>query len=90
MADGWMGLGAGMGGGVFHAHTHTHTHMYVKDANHAKHGCLHVSGHLQFLYMYTCIHVWGNSPPCPKMPPDTPSLPAPSPELQGAQNTKIQ
>ena len=34
-----------------HAHMHICTHMHVK---HDQHGCLHVSGHLQFLYMYTC------------------------------------
>ena len=27
-------------------------HMHVK---HAKHGYLHVNGHLQFLYMYKCV-----------------------------------
>ena len=40
-----------------HTHTHTCTHMHVKHANHAKHGCLHVGSHLQFLYMYTCVYV---------------------------------
>ena len=68
-----------------HAHTHAHlctcmharTHMHVKHANHAKHGCLHVGGHLQFLYMYTCVyvrvhvHVWG----MPPMSPDAPDTP---------------
>ena len=80
--------------GVSHAHTHVHacTHMHVKHANHAKHGCLHVGGHLQFLYMYTCVYVrvhvrvWGDTPHAP----DTPHPPAPSPELKGAQNSKIQ
>ena len=101
MTDGWMGLGVGMGvWGVFHArmliHTYTCTHasmhMHVKHAKHAKHGCLHVGGHLQFLYMYKCacvhvhLHVCGDTP----MPPDAPYPPAPSPELQGAKNTKIQ
>ena len=40
-----------------HAHTCTYTcmHMHVKHDKHAKHGCLHVGGHLQFLYM--CMHV---------------------------------
>ena len=79
--------------GVSHAHTHAHTctytharmHMHVKHANHAKHGCLHVSGHLQFLYMYTCVYVrvcacacvcvWGGHPP---MPPDAPDIPPPT------------
>ena len=53
-----------------HMHMHAHMHMHVKHAKDAKHGCLHVSGHLQFLYMYkcACVHVhacvWGH-PPCP-------------------------
>ena len=100
VADGWMGVGVGMGvWGVSHACTHAHTctrmhahtHMHVK---HAKHGCLHVGGHLQFLYMYkcACVHVcvctymWV----CVETPPMPPHPPAPSPEPQGAQNTKIQ
>ena len=33
-----------------------------------------------------CACVWGH----PSMPPDAPHPPAPSPEPQGAQNTKIQ
>ena len=56
-----------------HVHTHTHTHIHVK---HDKHGCLHVGGHLQFLYMYTCVcmhahacvHVWRH-PHAPRHPP---------------------
>ena len=99
----WVDGGGGRYGCVggvpcMHActHMHTHMHMHVKHAKHAKHGCLHVSSHLQFLYMYkcacVCIHVcacacvWGH-PPCAQM---SPHPPAPSPELQGAQNTKIQ
>ena len=76
---------------------HAHMHMHVKHANHAKHGCLHVGGHLQFLYMYTCVYVCvracacvGGHPPCPQMPLTPPHPPAPSPEPQGAQNSKIQ
>ena len=73
VADGWMRVGVVMGvwGG---AHTCTCTHagmdMHVK---HAKHGCLHVGGHLQFLYM--CVHasacVWGHPHACrcPQTPP---------------------
>ena len=67
--------------------------MHVKHANHAKHGCLHVGGHLQFLYMYTCAYVHVHVGGTPPMPPDAPDIsqpPAPSPELQGAQNSKIQ
>ena len=105
VADWWMGVGVGMGvwglsHTCMHAHpctcTHARMHMHVK---HAKHGCLHVGSHLQFLYMYkcACVHVcacvcvcmcvWGGHP---SMPPDAPHPPAPSPEPQGAQNTKIQ
>ena len=97
VADGWMGVEVGMGvwGDVLcihaHTYTHAHMHMHVKHAKHAKHGCLHVGGHLQFLYMYKCVcvhvRVCGDTPPCPQMPPHPP---APSPEPQGAQNTKIQ
>ena len=88
VADGWMEVGVGMGvwGGVPCTHTcmHTHarTHMHVK---HAKHGCLHDSGHLQFLYMYkcACVHVRacacmcmcvGTPPHAPRCPPPTCSL----------------
>ena len=48
-----------------HACTHTHTHRHVKND---KHGCLHVSGHLQFLYIYTCacVHVCGTPPHAPR------------------------
>ena len=94
VADGCIGVGVGMGvwGGCpmhthihTHAHTHMHTHMHVKHANHAKHGCLHVGGHLQFLYMYTCVYVHvracacvGGHPRCPQMPLSPPThLPPP-------------
>ena len=73
-------------GGVSHAHTHaharTHTHTHVKHANHAKHGCLHVGSHLQFLYMYTCVYVHVRVCACvgghPLMPPDAPDTPPPT------------
>ena len=64
-------------------HMHACTHMHVKHANHAKHGCLHVGGHLQFLYMYTCacVHVHacmcGGTPPMPQDAPRHPHLPPP-------------
>ena len=89
----------GVWGGVpcMHACTCTHmdarTHMHV---THAKHGCLHVGGHLQFLYMYKCVcvcmhaHAYVCGGGHPPMPLDAPHPSAPSPELQGAQNTKIQ
>ena len=89
VADGCLGVGVGvdMWGGVSHAHTHAHTctHMHVKHANHAKHGCLHVGGHLQFLYMYTCVYVRVRACACvcmcmgtPPMPPDAPYTPPPT------------
>ena len=100
VADGCMGVGVGMGvwGGVPCTHTctctHAHTHMHVKHANHAKHGCLHVGGHLQFLYMYTCVYVrvhacmcmcvWGGTPPMPPDAPDTPPPTCPLPRAAGS------
>ena len=82
---GWVDGGVWGGGCVrgspMHAHTHAcmHTHMDVK---HDKNGYLHVCGHLQFLYMYTCVcmhahacaHVWGH-PHAPRHPPTHLSLP---------------
>ena len=104
VADGCMGVGVGMGvWGVSHAHAHTHTcthtQAHVKHSNHAKYGCLHVGGHLQFLYMYTCVYVrvrvcacvcmWGtphHAPRCPWHPPPTCPLPraAGSPKQQNS------
>ena len=99
------GVGTGVWAGIPCMHTctnmHACMHMHVKHAKHDKHGCLHVGGHLQFLYMYTCVcmhvcactcvyvHV-GTKPQCPQMPKISPHPPAPSPQLQGAQDTKIQ
>ena len=95
VTDGCMGVGVGMGvwGGISCTHTCTHMHalmhMHVKHANHTKHGCLHVGGHLQFLYMYTCVYVHvractcmcvcgGTSPHAPRCPWHPPShLPPP-------------
>ena len=83
VADGWMGVGVGMGvWGVCHACTHAHarmharTHIHVK---HAKHGCLHAGGHLQF-YTCVCVHVRACACVCvhmgaPPMPQDTPRHP---------------
>ena len=89
VADGWMGVGVGMGvsGDVpcmhacTHMHTHTHacTHMHVK---HAKHRCLHVGSHLQFLYMYKCacvhVHVCACMYVCVGTPPHAPRFPTPT------------
>ena len=86
-------------GGVSHAYTHAHTcmHMHVKHANHAKHGFLHarrpfaISIHVCIcVCMHACLCAYvGGHPPCPQMPLTPPHPPASSPELQGAQNTKI-
>ena len=74
VADGWMGVGVGMGvwGGVLCTYARTRMHMHVK---HAKHGCLHAGGHLQF-YTCVCVHVCACACMCmhvgtPPMPPDT-------------------
>ena len=95
--DGGGGGHGCVGGCPMHMYTHACMHMHVEHDKHAKHGCLHVGGHLQFLYMYTCVcmHVHACMCVCvhvgtPPMPPDTPHPPDLSPELQGAQNTKIQ
>ena len=62
-----------------HMHAHACTHMHVEHDKHAKHGCLHVSGHLQFLYMcvraYACMHMHvGTSPHAPHPLPPTPHI----------------
>ena len=87
-----MGVEVGMGvwGDVPCTHTctrtHACTHMHVKHANHVKHGCLHVGGHLQFLYMYTCAYVHacacvcGGTPPHAHRCPWHPPTPLPPPE----------
>ena len=36
---------------------HTYMHRRVKHDKHDKHGCLHRSGHLQFLYIYVSLHL---------------------------------
>ena len=82
----WVWVCRGVSHGHMHACTCTHMHvlmhMHVK---HDKHGCLHVGGHLQFLYMhlcmcaYVCVHmcVCGDTPHAPdaprhpRHPPDT-------------------
>ena len=99
----WVGIGVwGVCHACMHAHAHTcmHACMLNMHVKHDKHGCLLVGGHLQFLYMYTCACMCVHACVCMymhvgtlPMPPDAPRHPAPtcpSPELQGAQNTKIQ
>ena len=98
VADGWMGVGVGMGvWGVSHACTEAHAcarmHMHVK---HAKHGCLHAGGHLQF-YTCVCVHVHAcacmcvhvGTPPCPQIPPDTPPPTCPLPRAAGSPKHQI-
>ena len=93
-SGGWYGC---VGGCSMHArmhthtHTHTHMHMHVKHAKHAKHGCLHVGGHLQFLYMYKCECVCVCACACmcmcvgtPPMPPDAPPPTCPLPRAAGS------
>ena len=102
MVDEWMGMGwvwvcEEMSHACIHAHACTRTctcmHMHVKHAKHDKHGCLHVGGHLQFLYMYkcVCVHVRtcacvGGHPHALRCPPPTCPLPraAGSPKYQNS------
>ena len=103
VTDGWMGVEVGMGvWGMsyacmnMHMHMHKCTHMHVK---HDQHGCLHVGGHLKFLYMYTCacvcVHACAcmcmsvGTPPCPQMPPDIPSPTCPLPRATGSTKHQI-
>ena len=103
---GWggrMGVGVGVGMGVSHTcmhactyrcmHAHTHTcmsNMINMDASTLAaicnfYTCIHVCA-CMCMHAHACSHVWGH-PPCPQTPTHPP---APSPELQGAQSTKIQ
>ena len=97
----WVDGGEGRYGCVrgcpMHAHTHTHAHtctcmlnmlnMLNMDASmlaaicNSIHACVCVCVHV-----HACACMWGH-PPCPQIPPHPP---APSPEPQGAQNTKFQ
>ena len=96
----WVDGGGGGYGcvGVSHAHTLTHMHMHACTCMLNMINMLNmdasVGGHLQFytcvcMHVHACMCMWGHTP-CPQMPRDTPHPPAPSPELQGGQNTKIQ
>ena len=74
-----------------HMHAHAHMHMHVKHAKHAKDGCLHVGGHLQFLYMYkcACVHVRACTCMCmcvgtPPIAPDAPPPTCPLPRAAGS------
>ena len=71
---------------------HARMHMHVK---HAKHGCLHAGGHLQFytcvcmcVHARACVCIWGHPP----MPPDTLRHPPPTcplPRAAGSPKHKI-
>ena len=85
--------------GVSHAHTHAHARMHTRKhihVKHAKHGCLHAGGHLQF-YTCVCVHVRAcacvcmhvGAPPCPKIPPDTPPPTCPLPRAAGSPKHQI-
>ena len=90
---GWIWVYGRVSHACMHAHAcaqmHANTHMHVK---HYKHGWLHVSGHLQFLYMHlhvhACICVHEGTPPMPPPasihPPPTCLLPRAvgSPKIQ--------
>ena len=90
---GWVDGSGGGYGCVRGSPMHACMHMHVK---HAKHGCLHVGGHLQFLYMNKCVcacvcmhmHVCvgGTSPHVPRCPQPTCPLPraAGSPKHQNS------
>ena len=87
---GWGGDGHGCVGGC-HMHAHTcmlnmlnmDVSMSVAICNF--YTCINVCVCMR-MHACACVCVWGH-PPGPQMPPHPP---APSPELQGAQNTKIQ
>ena len=76
-----------------HTHMHACTHMHVK---HAKHGCLHAGGHLQF---YTCVcacacvrvHVraCGDTPHAPRYPQRPPPPTCPLPRAPGSPKHQI-
>ena len=99
--DGWVdGVGVGMGvcEGVActHACTHPHTcmlnmlNMLNMDASMSAaicnfYTCINVRV-CMCMHARACVCVWGHPP----MLPDAPHPPAPSPEPQGARNTKIQ
>ena len=101
VVDGWMGVGVEwvwVCGGV--PCTCMHTHVRTCMLNMINMLNMDASMSAAICNFYTCIHVHacmcmhvracGDTPPCPQMPPDMPHPPAPSPELQGGQNTKIQ
>ena len=100
-----VGVGLGMWGGVpcTHTCTHMHTHAHTCMLNMLIMLNMDASMSAAICNFYTCIHVcmcvcvhayvcacvWGH-PPCPQMPLTPPHPPAPSPEPQAAQNSKIQ
>ena len=94
---GWIGMGVNMAvRGVSHACTHTHACMHMHVINMINVDTPMSVAICKFLYMYTCmcmhmhVHMCMDTFPisvdASRHPPST----YPSPELQGAQNTKIQ
>ena len=72
-----------------HMHAYTCTRMQARTYMHvklAKHGCPHVSGHLQFLYMYKCVCVRVCACMCVGHPhvPRCPSTHLPLPRAAGS------
>ena len=99
-----MGVGMGVWGCVpcMYARTCMHTHAWHALHMHVKQELRHrdasmLSGHIAILYMCVCVCSAcacvcvrvGNTPHAPRYPQTPPHPPAPSPEPQGAQNTKI-
>ena len=100
------GDGYGCVGGIpcTHAHAHVHTRMHAHMHMHVKHVVnminMDASMSAAICNFFTCINVrvcmcmCAHAYACvgghPAIPPDAPHSPAPSPEPQGAQNTKIQ
>ena len=104
VADGWMGVGVGMGvwGGVPCMQactctcTHAHTcmlNMLNMDASMLAAICdsIHVCVRVHAcVCMCMHVHACGDTPHASRYPQTPPHPPAPSPEPQGAQNTKFQ
>ena len=99
VADGWMGVGVGMSvWGVSHACTHRYACMHAHTCmlNMLNMDASMLAAICNSIHVCVCVCVrvcacmWGHPP----SPPDTPRHPPthlpPSPEPQGAQNTKFQ
>ena len=102
---GWVWVCGGVSYAHTHAHACTRTHAHTRTCMLNMLIMLNMDASMlaAICNFYTCIHVCmcvcvrahacacvGGHPPCPQMPLTPPHLPAPSPEPQVAQNTKIQ